>query len=261
MGNKGVICETQLQAVTALISMNAEDSLRIQREENCPLELRIFDCMWWNGEYIGNRPLIERIPYVNKAVKELQDAGIQCRRPYSSYSNKLRFYKTMIALGNEGGVLKNLYSPYVATSQRKKDGFVKVKRTMSETMQDKGISDGIDAYITGYELGSKGTAWEDYIGSLEFSVIMRNKDGSEVEHKIARISNIPLELRKKITVMGSDGKPELDKSYYGKVATIDGQCMSARALRLRHARLIEWRPDRSADTCYMDEDFIKSMVL
>ena len=30
MGNRGVITETQLQAVTALLSMNSEDTLKIQ---------------------------------------------------------------------------------------------------------------------------------------------------------------------------------------------------------------------------------------
>lgn len=259
IGNKGVVCETQLQAVTALLSMNSEDSLRIQEEENCPLELRVFDVLWWNGEWIYNKPLIERIPYIVEAVKQLQDAGVKCRRPYSSYSNKKAFYKAMIAAGAEGGVLKNLHSPYVPTSSRKKDGFVKVKRTMSETMQDEGISDGIDAFVTGFEPGDESKGWAGLVGALEFSVYLK-KDGEQKLHKIARITNIPMELRKRITEV-VDGQPVLKKDWYGKVAEIDGQCVSARSYRLKHARLIQWRNDRSEDTCVMDEDFLKSMIL
>lgn len=245
--------------MTALLSMNSEDSLRIQEEENCPLELRVFDVLWWNGEWIYNKPLIERIPYIVEAVKQLQDAGVKCRRPYSSYSNKKAFYKAMIAAGAEAGVLKNLHSPYVPTSSRKKDGFVKVKRTMSETMQDEGISDGIDAFVTGFEPGDESKGWAGLVGALEFSVYLK-KDGEQKLHKIARITNIPMELRKRITEV-VDGQPVLKKDWYGKVAEIDGQCVSARSYRLKHARLIQWRNDRSEDTCVMDEDFLKSMIL
>lgn len=261
IGKKGVICETQLQAVTALLAMNEEDSIRIQREEDCPLELRVFDVIWWNGEWIKGKPLIERIPYVVEAVRQLQEAGVKCRRPYSSYSNKLAFYRAMLSLGFEGGVLKNLHSPYVDSSSRKKTGFIKVKRTMSEAMQDAGIGDGIDAFITGFEPADESKGWAGYVGALEFSVIFRDSNGNEKTHKIARITNITMDLRKELTTYDEDGNPILKNEWYGKVATVDGQCLSARSLRLKHARLIEWRPDRSADTCYLDEDYAKSMVL
>lgn len=261
VGNKGVVCETQLQAVTALLAMNEEDSIRIQKEENCPLELRVFDVIWWNGEWIKDKPLIERVPYIVEAVKQLQEAGVKCRRPYSSYSNKKAFYKAMLAMGAEGGVLKNLYSPYIDTSSRRKDGFIKVKRTMSEAMQDSGIGDGIDAFVTGFEPADEDKSWAGYVGALEFSVYLRGNDGSVKTHKIARITNITMELRKELTVMDENGNPTLSKDWYGRVATVDGQCLSARAMRLKHARLIEWRPDRSEDTCILDEDYAKSMVL
>lgn len=261
MGKKGVVCETQLQAVTALLAMNAEDSLRIQSDEDCPLELRVFDVIWWNGEWIKDKPLIERILYVVKAVQQLQAAGVKCRRPYSSYSNKRAFYRAMLAMGAEGGVLKNLRSPYIDTSSRRKDGFVKVKRSMSEVMQDEGIGDGIDAFVTGFEPADETKSWAGLVGAIEFSVMVKCEDGSEKVHKIARITNIPMELRREITVPDAEGNPTLKSDWYGKVATVDGQCLSARAFRLKHARLIEWRSDRSADTCVMDEAYLKSMVL
>ena len=36
-------------------------------------------------------------------------------------------------------------------------------------------------------------------------------------------------------------------------ASIDGQDISARSLRLSHARLLNWRPDRSIDNCIVDK--------
>jgi hypothetical protein len=261
MGNKGVVCETQLQAVTALLAMNEEDSIRIQREEDCPLELRVFDVLWWNGEWIKNKPLIERIPYVVEAVKQLQEAGVKCRRPYSSYSNKRQFYKTMLAIGAEGGVLKNLLSPYIDSSSRRKDGFVKVKRTMSEIMQDSGIGDGIDAFVSGFEPADDSKGWSGLVGALEFSVYLRDANGNIKPHKIARITNITMDLREKLTEHDKTGEPILKSDWYGKVAEIDAQCISARALRGKHARLVQWRPDRDESTCIIDEEFLKSMIL
>ena len=108
MSKKGVTTETQLQACTALLAMNTPDSIRIQRDENSPFEFRVFDVLWWNGEWLLDKPLVERLPYLAKALKQIQDAGMKARKPYSNYSNKRAFYKAMIASGNEGAVAKNL---------------------------------------------------------------------------------------------------------------------------------------------------------
>ena len=78
---------------------------------------------------------------------------------------------------------------------------------------------------------------------------------------IAKVANIDLELRKKITQHDEKGNVILDPSWYGKVVEVDGQDISARALRLTHAILVRFRPDRSQDTCVIEEEFLKSMVL
>lgn len=261
MGNKGVVTETQLQAVSALIAMNSADSIAIQTSEDCPLSFRSFDLIWFNGVWIKDLPLYQRIPYLNKAIAQLQEAGINVRRPYSTYKNKKAFYKAMLALGAEGCILKNVYSPYIDSSSRKKDGYVKMKRTMSQAMQDGGVADGIDAFVSGYEPADANKSWAGYVGALEFSVYVKDEEGKIVPKKIARITNITMELREQLTDHDESGNPILKSEWYGKVGEVDGQCLSARSLRLKHAVLVQWRPDRSADTCIMDMDYIKSMVL
>lgn len=261
MGKRGVVCETQLQACSALLAMNSDASLEIQTKEDCPLEFRVFDILWWNGEWIIDKPLIERIPYVLKAVEQLQKAGVKARRPYSAYTNKRVFYKAMLSIGAEGCVLKNLKSPYIATSSRSKEGFIKVKRTMSQAMRQDGIADGIDAFVTGFEPADEKKSWAGLVGALEFSVFLPQESGDPVQHKIARITNIPMDLREKITEHDKNGNPILKAEWYGKVATVDGQCISARSKRLKHAVLVDWRPDRSPDTCVMDEEYMNSMIL
>ena len=46
----------------------------------------------------------------------------------------------MIAQGNEGAVAKNLQSPpYIASNSRRRDGWVKIKRTNVRDFSDDGI--------------------------------------------------------------------------------------------------------------------------
>lgn len=260
MGKKGVITESQLQAVTALLAMNSEDSIAIQAKEDCPLQFKIFDCLYFNGEWLIDKPLIERIPFMMKAFDQLVEAGVNVARPRSAYQNKKAFYKTIISMGGEGCIAKNLFSPYIASNSRSRHGFVKIKRTMSETSNMLGIGDTIDAFVTGFEPADENKSWAGLVGALEFSVLLRNFNGDIKQHKIARISAIPMDLREQMTEV-VDGKVTLKSEWYGKVASIDGQCISARSHRLKHAVLSDWRPDRSAETCIMDEDFMLSMVL
>jgi hypothetical protein len=123
-----------------------------------------------------------------------------------------------------------------------------------------GGGDTIDAYVTGFEPGDKDSGWSHLVGSLEFSVILRSADGITRQHAIARISSLPLEFREQITEAGPNGQPALASWAYNMVASLDGQDISARANRLTHARLLQWRNDRSHHDCILDEDFLKSGV-
>lgn len=261
IGKRGVVTESQLQAVTALMTMNLEDSINIQKNEGCPLEFRTFDCLWYNGEWLIDKPLIERMPYLIKALEQIQKAGMKARRPYSNYTNKKAFYKALVASGAEGVILKNLKSPYIASNARRRDGFVKVKRTMSEAREMSGLGDTIDAFVTGFEPADETKGFAGMVGCLEFSCYLRDAQGNTKPHMIARVSNIPLDLRKEITDHDENGNPILAKSVYGRCCEIDGQCVTARSLRLKHAVLVKWRPDRTPDTCILDEDFLMSMIL
>lgn len=261
MGKKGVVTESQLQAVTALLALNSQESIAIQRDENAPIEFRIFDCLWYNGEWLMDKPLIERQKYTEKAILQFQAAGLKCRQPVSNYTNKLAFYKAMLAAGNEGVVLKYLDSPYITGSNRSKRGWLKCKRKMTEAMQGDGLADTLDAFVSGYEESDEDKSWAGLVGALEFSVHLKCEDGSYKDHKIARVTNIPMDLRREVTELDENGRPRLKKDWYGRVASIDGQCVSARALRLKHAVLVDWRPDRSEETCVLEESYLKKMVL
>lgn len=267
MGNRGVETQTALQAVVALLALDPERSREIQRSYaeksggKALMRQVFFDCLWFNGQDLTELPLYKRKQFLAKAVTQLVEAGFQCAVTKMVRENKKQFYKSLVAKGEEGIVLKNLLSKYVATTSRKKDGWVKVKRTMTETMADTGLGDTLDAFVTGYDLGEEGKGWEGQVGSLTFSVILEKKDGTTTVHEIARVSNISAELRAEITDLTDPNSPKLKKEWYGKCASLDGQSVSARALRLVHAVIVEWRPDRSSDSCVMSEEFLKEMVL
>ena len=91
--------------------------------------------------------------------------------------------------------------------------------------------------------------------------MLRKSDGTVVPHVIARISSIPMDLRLEMTDKSDSNNIKLKSEWYGKCASLDGQDISARSKRLMHAVLVNWRPDRSSDSCVIDESFLDSMVL
>lgn len=251
--------ETQLQAVTSLLSLNKEDTLQIQKDYDRPLKFISFDCIYWDGEWIMDKPLKERRDYLLKAVQQMQDAGFNIEVNQWRTMNKKAFYQNIIKNGGEGCLIKNIKSTYKATSSRAHRDWIKVKKTMSEMLTETGTGDTIDAWITGYQLGEGKN--ESKIGSLEFSINMECEDGSVITHKIAYIGGFDDDLRDDMTIVDNNGNITLNPKYYGKVAEIDGYGISSRVMRLRHAVLIRFRNDKSPEECIYTERFIKSMIL
>ena len=58
LGNRGCITETQLQATTAILALNPEASLEIQRVD--PLQFKCFDVLYYDGEWVLNQELLKR---------------------------------------------------------------------------------------------------------------------------------------------------------------------------------------------------------
>ena len=171
------------------------------------------------------------------------------------FKDKEKFLNTLLDSKKEGVIAKHLNGKYIATQSRGRDRYVKIKRKVSDSLNETD-GDGVDAFITGFDLGKVGSGWESLVGSLTLSVNVQRKDGSEYVHEIARVSNIPMELREKMTVI-VEGVPQLDPAYYGKVLEIDGQDISSRALRITHARILNWRPDRDQFSCVILEEQMK----
>lgn len=253
-----VQCLTQLQSTAALISLNPNDSINIQKKT--PLKFIIFDCLMDKDNLI-DKTWIERHKHAEHLCSILKEYKFCCdinkvientdSNPYA----KREYYEQIINNNGEGVVLKNKNAVYHANSSRNID-CVKVKRSTSDNM-----ANDIDAFITDYVIGNNDTRNENCVVGFVFSIKMEKDDGTVVTHPIATCSNVSDFIKEDATLIDENGTIKLNQDYYGRVATIQGQNVSARNLKLTHATIIDWRFDKSADGCeVIKESELKNMV-
>jgi len=268
MRSRGVSdTETQLSAVTALLGLNDADSISIQKNEGCPLKFFAFDVMNFNGSWLiegGNRQLTqierEKVTRIVCTVEKAAGLNVEFLETVYDKVGKKDFYEKIIAAKGEGVIAKHVKALYLAQESRARCKWIKIKRTVSGSLTDTSLNDTMDAFVSGWEPGDKGKAYENLVGTLKFSVWLVKPNGERVQHEIGNISGLALDFRKSITVVDEQGLPHLDPSFMGKVAEIDGQNISSKALRIRHCRLIRWRDDKNLDQCEVYEAMLKDMV-
>lgn len=250
-------CLTQLQSTAALLALNPTDSIAIQKKT--PLKFVIFDCLYCGWSRM-DKPWTERHLHADKLAFLLKEKGFCCElnkvvtnTPDNKYA-KHEFYEQVVSQNGEGVVLKNKNAVYHATSSRTID-CVKVKRSTTDS-----VANDIDAFITDYVIGNSDTRNENMVVGFIFSVMMEKDDGTIVTHPLATCSNVSDFIKEDATVI-ENGTVKLNPDYYGRVATVKGQNVSARNLRLTHAVIERWRPESSADTTeVLKESFLKSLV-
>ena len=238
-------CLTQLQSTAALLNLNSEDSKTIQKKY--PLKFVVFDCLYDSSSLIDE---IWEVRHYHAAelCSKLVESGFCCelnRVVENTADNqyaKREFFDAVISRYGEGIVLKNRNAKYHATSSRTID-CVKVKRSTADS-----LTKDIDAFVTDYVVGKDDTRNSNMVVGFVFSILLKKQDGSVVTHPIAVCSNVSDIIKDDATVISEDGQVKLNPDYYGRVATVQGQNISARSLRLTHAVIDCWRPDRSADT-------------
>ena len=251
-------CLTQLQSTSALLALNPDDSIAIQR--NDPLKFIIFDCLYHDESYM-DKPWIERHKQTELLCNILKEHNFNCElnpvieNTEYNKNKKREFFDELIDNQKEGIVLKNKYAKYHATSSRTID-CVKVKRSTSDS-----LTNDIDAFITDYVVGNDDTRNENMVVGFIFSVRLEKEDGTIVNHNIAVCSNISDYIKEDATVIDDNGNVSLNNDYYFRVATLKGQNISARNMRLTHAVIDTWRLDKSADGCeILKESELKKLI-
>lgn len=251
-------CLTQLQSTSALLALNPDDSIAIQR--NDPLKFIVFDCLYHDESYM-DKPWVERHKQTELLCNKLKEYNFNCElnpvieNTEYNKNKKREFFDELIDNQKEGIVLKNKYAKYHATSSRTID-CVKVKRSTSDS-----LTNDIDAFITDYVVGNDDTRNENMVVGFIFSVRLEKEDGTIVNHKIAVCSNISDYIKEDATVIDDNGNVSLNNDYYFRVATLKGQNISARNMRLTHAVIDTWRLDKSADGCeVLKESELKKLI-
>lgn len=238
-------CLTQLQSTAALLNLNSEDSKTIQKKY--PLKFVVFDCLYDSSSLIDEIWEVRHY-HAAKLCSKLLESGFCCElnkvveNTADNQYAKREFFDAVINRYGEGIVLKNRNAKYHATSSRTID-CVKVKRSTADA-----LTKDIDAFVTDYVVGKDDTRNSNMVVGFVFSILLKKQDGSVVTHPIAVCSNVSDIIKDDATVISEDGQVKLNPDYYGRVATVQGQNISARSLRLTHAVIDCWRPDRSADT-------------
>ncbi len=213
------ITATSLQATVAVLVTTAENAHQIQERHDAHLRLKVFDILRYHGQDLTRLPLIERLDFLEKALRQSDNPFIE---PVPSFVvNKPDIHHRIINRGGEGSVWKSASSVYLPG--KRSLSWLKRKRTVQ-----------VEAFITAAKEGRNGHS--SSIGAVQFGV--RRNDGSTIP--IAWVSNLSDRERQLLIDPLSNGRPRLAPHHLGRRAVLAGQNLSARSNRIRHARLVRW---------------------
>lgn len=249
-----------LSAVVQVLQLGKHES-QLAQKTTAPLQFIAFDYIPCDpGTMVSavDTPFYKRSLLLDTVCFD-ESNNLPIERARQFLKNKTMEYNTLLSLGKEGVVFKNMYSSYrpAISGHRDKTACVKCKRSMKQS----NASD-IDAYIIGYNLTDEYTG-KGLIGSLKLGVRLRHADGTvEEDYWLATVSGMPMEIRKELTII-QDGMPALNPRYERAVLVVDGMDISGRNRRITHARVdwkIGFRTDKTDMECYMDEAFMNSQM-
>jgi ATP-dependent DNA ligase len=235
--------------VSLTLDSSPEEAIEMQMSQ-FPLKITVFDLL-----YLGNRAIWGKD--LCKRKEELENLYDRYQLPFSKApyvnSDKIEFYNECVEDGMEGVVFKNLDCPYEPTTYRRKDGMVRLKQRMFQ-----GFTEDLDAYIIGSRAPEQGAPGCAYVDTLILGVYLVDQFGNEVEHVLAEVDQIPLDIRVLVSEQTpfSDGfNPRLKRQYFGKVVTFRGRKFDPEKIVFKEAS-IDWfkgfRPDKDRFDCVVE---------
>lgn len=260
----GTVTESEQNATSAILGIEDIETCHLLQTDQAPLEFFCFDILYFNDKWCLDLPLLDRQKLFRKIVGFLKISGINIDvlPQYVTKAEKEAAWQNNLNNKGEGLVFKNLTKSYYATEARKKDVQVKLKRSMGVINQMVNDTEDIDAFITGVTKGSKGSGFENSVGSVEFSVNLLDEFFNETQHVIANVSGIPKELRDRLGVRNPDGSVSLNPEFQFKVCVINGMSVSPKNLRFSHATCgWEFRSDKSPEDCKLTKLFLLNNII
>lgn len=273
MSSHGVVSDSNTQAIELLLtSMNPILAIRIQKEHDFQYVFNVFDCLYYNSIWVMNQTLQIRRELVSKVCQVLSGSGLNTRTVNHSNIDKKGFFNRCLASGYEGCVAKRLDSIYIPDTKRNMKGWIKIKRPKevkkpvladlsdfskggilsqvkaSDIKISKGLEtsfgDTVDAFISGFTTGERGSLAEGKIQSLDLSVWILNKSLNQYEQKsLGSISYMDYQIRDQITSI-VNGLPTLNPVCYNAVVELDSLCNM----------ILNFRYDKKAQDCIMEQE-------
>lgn len=213
------IAETSLQATTAILATSPENARRIQDGQVAHVLFHAFDVLGFCGRDVTPLPLIERQDILEMALR--QSANQFVETVPSFVVNKPAIHRNIIARGGEGTVWKKADAPY--EPGRRVSHWIKLKAGVQ-----------VEAFVSGFKPGNNGHT--GMVGAVEFST--RRADGSTVP--ICWVNGWTDQERSSLSVRDGKGQVTLDPRQIGRRAIVEGQGLTPKSRRLRHARLRQW---------------------
>ena len=214
------ITTSPLQAAVAVLAASPEKADYIQRSNKAYLRLHVFDILEFRGEDVTRLPLVQRLQCLEDAIGRIQNPHIEVVPSY--VVNKKAIHDNIVSVGGEGTVWKHANSPY--EPGKRVSLWIKRKRGLE-----------VEAFVTGFKLGSPERGHSHLVGAIEFSVQERGSI-----RPIAWVSGWSDQERSVMTWEEPNGTPTLNPTYFGRSAIVVGQDEAGRSRRIRHARLKQW---------------------
>ena len=231
-------------------------SRRIQRKyeiekmvKEIPVQVNLFDLIYFNGESWMKRPLKERWKKLGEIIKETKRFGLANHIETKDFNRANEFYKSALNAGQEGVIVKNLDAHY--QPGRRVGYWLKVKE----------ILEPLDLVVTGAEWGEgKRAKW---LGSFILAAY-DPKTGRFLETGRMASGLIEKEGEKDLPTMEELTKrlKDLIISEEGKIVKVKPEIVVEvgyeeiqkspkypTGYALRFPRILRLRPDRSANDC------------
>lgn len=213
-----------LQAAVAVLAASPEKADHIQRTNEAHLAIRVFDILEFRGDDVTRLPLTERLHRLEDAVGRIPNPHIELVPSF--VVGKKAIHDSIISAGGEGTVWKRSDSRY--EPGKRVSHWIKRKRGLE-----------VEAFVTGFKLGSPDRGHSHLVGAIEFSV----QDANGSIRPVAWISGWSDHDRDVMTWKNPEGTPTLNPTFFGRPAVVVGQDEAGKSRRIRHARIKNWLPN------------------
>lgn len=234
--------------VTRVTGSKPERADQIQQEFGF-LNFMVFDCLAYGGTVLTGQPYTDRsLSFLHVPPRSTARKGFYIYRlPIAAGRDKRALYDTVVALGGEGIILKDLRAPYHQGERHK--SWVKVKRQRTFDVVFMGVELAAETSVKKGATAATKTRIAGQVGAIKYGmyVVKPAYTMGLLEVPESR------ELTTLGTVSGFDDATRADltqnyESFIGRVFEVTGQ-EQFNSGAIRHPRWVQWRDDKSAEDC------------